>query len=79
MRYWNAEGHRSIRRPSSCRVIYFPALKPPTLQERQMPNELPLPTMFIQRLVMLANSAGLRGEVTKGVSIPWKVPGAGAA
>ena len=29
---------------------------PPARHERQMPKVLPLPMMFVQRLVMLANS-----------------------
>ena len=43
-----------------CTTAYLLADKPPTLHDRQMPNVLPLPMMFVQRLVMLASSCALR-------------------
>ena len=45
---------------------------PPALHERQIPNVLPLPTMLVQRLVMLASSAGLSVANVNGVSVVWK-------
>ena len=41
-----------------------------------MPKELPLPTMLVQRLVMLANSAGLSVAWLNGVSVVANEPGA---
>ena len=43
-----------------------------------MPKVLPLPTMLVQRLVILANSCGLKVALEKGVSVGVK-PAPGAA
>ena len=57
---------------------YLLAFNPPVLHERQIPNVLPLPMILVQRLVMLANSAGLSVALLKGVSVVAK-PVAAAA
>ena len=50
------------------------ALNPPALQDRQMPNVEPLPTMFVHRLLTLANSAGLKVAFKNGVSVTANPP-----
>ena len=58
-------------------ITYF-AFNPPVRHDRQMPNVLPLPMMFVQRLVMLASSARLSVPREKAVSVTAKVPATGA-
>ena len=51
------------------RTYCFSPPKPPRRQERQMPNVLPLPMMFVQRLVMLASSPALKVAGRNAVSV----------
>lgn len=64
--------------PSTKSYAYLVAPNPPTRQERQMPNVLPLPIMFVQRFLMLANSCSLSVALKNGVSVTARpcTPGA---
>ena len=44
-----------------------------------MPNPLPLPMMFVQRLVMLASSPALRVAGVNAVSVVWTATASAAA
>ena len=71
---FDPQGPTTFAHDSSASRVYFVKFSPPTLQGPQIPNELPLPTMFVHRLVMLAGSAKLIALIRNGVSVTANEP-----